>query len=190
MKCDWLGCDRLPRWSILLNFAPPRVADPADLEASYCYEHMAETMRDRIDASSPPRRASGSTKQVDRHRLRRRALATRLALSSRRTVGIRHEVGVEARVCVEAYGRSVTSSARVSSASSDDTSLCAGRLRRTTIAVAMRTTPSICSVNSTNEESVTSALGIFAVSSTEACRRVRRWSRSSRPGRAPAARPQ
>lgn len=49
MKCDWLGCDRLPRWSILLNFAPPRVADQADLEASYCYEHMVETMRDRID---------------------------------------------------------------------------------------------------------------------------------------------
>lgn len=49
MKCDWLDCDQPPRWRILLNFAPPKDTDQADVEASYCYAHMAETMRSRVE---------------------------------------------------------------------------------------------------------------------------------------------
>ena len=49
MTCAWLGCSQPPRWKVVLNFASPRVAGEADLEALYCYAHMAETMRDRVE---------------------------------------------------------------------------------------------------------------------------------------------
>ena len=49
VTCAWLGCNQPPRWHISLNFAPPRVPGAADLEVSYCYAHMAETMRDRVE---------------------------------------------------------------------------------------------------------------------------------------------
>jgi hypothetical protein len=50
--CDWVGCDREPRWLLQSNFAPvrPNYFAVPEVEASYCRPHMAETMRDHTEA--------------------------------------------------------------------------------------------------------------------------------------------